>query len=116
MLKELLDEAQTRKYPETELFDALMLTSREDTYPLVVIEAAFAKVPSLVFGANGGIKEFVNGVGWVIDNMDSDLMADCILSLQKETLMMKGAMSYQKALNQHANSNLINQQIGIILQ
>ena len=101
-----------KRYSE---FDALLLTSREDTYPLVVLEAAFAKVPSLVFGSNGGISEFVKEVGWIIETMDVNLMADCIVGLTRPIIQEKGGMACQKVISQHANKSLINQQIEFLL-
>lgn len=79
--------------------DVLVLTSREDAYPLVCLEAASVGVPIVCFD-NGGMPEFVSGsvdqvadpraapptepgppCGHVVPYPDLDAMADRILDL-----------------------------------
>lgn len=48
-------------------FDLFFLTSIEDAYPLVVLEAAYMKVPAICFENSGGIVELLeNGAGYVL--------------------------------------------------
>ena len=65
-------------YSELDLF---ILTSREDPYPLVILEAANMDIPSLCFENAGGAPEFVkagNG-GKVIPYLDIEDAADQVI-------------------------------------
>jgi glycosyltransferase involved in cell wall biosynthesis len=93
-------------------FDGLMLTSREDPYPLVVLEAAFNNKPSLVFEWGGGISEFVADCGWVVQDVET--MANTILRLTKEELQNKGILARKKALDWHANKKRLSEQLNVL--
>jgi glycosyltransferase involved in cell wall biosynthesis len=58
--------------------DVLVLTSREDPYPLVMLEAADAGVPTICFDKAGGASEFVNGNGKIVNYLDLEQMASAI--------------------------------------
>jgi glycosyltransferase involved in cell wall biosynthesis len=61
-----------------------LLTSREDAYPLVVLEAALHGIPSICFKDSGGIPEFIgNDAGITVDYLDVQAFSDAILSLKK---------------------------------
>lgn len=66
--------------------DCFLLTSREDPFPLVMIEAAALGKPIVSFNS-GGVKEFVRpGMGAVIDSWNpSDLAAAMIGVMKGET-------------------------------
>jgi glycosyltransferase involved in cell wall biosynthesis len=58
------------------------LPSREDPFPLVVMEAALARVPTVCFDLAGGAKEFVeDDCGVVVPYLDVAAMAEGIVSL-----------------------------------
>jgi len=61
--------------------DVFLLTSREDPYPLVVLEAADASLPAICFERGGGMPEFVHrsSGGTCVPYLDTDAMADAIL-------------------------------------
>lgn len=62
--------------------DVFALTSREDPFPLVVMEAATAGVPTVCFDASGGAKEFVeDDCGFVVPYLDTAAMADRIVEI-----------------------------------
>ena len=63
-----------RYYSQADLF---FLTSREDPYPLVMLEAAFFKIPVLYFAQTGGAEEFFNFKPFEIP------YGDCLLSAFK---------------------------------
>lgn len=64
-----------------ELFDILLMTSRWDSFPLVVLENALAKTPSICFKNCGGAEEFIaNDCGVVVDYMDVQNMSDQVVS------------------------------------
>ncbi|MBN9380256.1 MAG: glycosyltransferase family 4 protein [Chitinophagaceae bacterium] len=99
-------------------FDLLALTSREDPYPLVMIEAAYAGVPTLCFDNTGGAAEFTaDECGWAIPGNSVEQFAATILSLCKHRteIAARGAKARKKALMKHAGETLILQQFtGII--
>jgi glycosyltransferase involved in cell wall biosynthesis len=65
-----------------DLFDAFVLTSREDPYPLVVLESASLGKPILCFDGAGGAPEFVeDDCGFVVPYLDIAAMADRIIDL-----------------------------------
>jgi glycosyltransferase involved in cell wall biosynthesis len=65
------EKGRDEYYDILNMADALLLTSREDPFPLVMTEAAFLGKPILGFNS-GGIKEFVNidSIGMVIENFN----------------------------------------------
>ena len=72
----LIEEKGNDYYDYLNLADGLILTSREDPFPLVMIEAAFLGKPIIGFNS-GGIKEFIveNKTGCIINNFDIDAFA-----------------------------------------
>jgi len=62
--------------------DVFVLTSREDPYPLVCLEAAALEKPIVCFAGAGGMPEFVEGdCGFVVPYLDILAMADRVVSL-----------------------------------
>ncbi|MCK1531865.1 glycosyltransferase family 4 protein [Bradyrhizobium sp. 182] len=62
--------------------DMFILTSREDPFPLVVMEAAQQEKPILCFANAGGAPEFVEAdAGFVIPGFDVDGMVDKVIEL-----------------------------------
>lgn len=99
-------------------FDLFVLTSREDPYPLVVIEAAFNFLPSVVFSENGGIGEFVKeDAGWQIKNNSIDLMGQKIIELSqnKAEVLKIGDTAYKRALNWHFDENSTMENFNLLL-
>ena len=65
--------------------DAFALTSREDPFPLVCLEAASMAAPILCFDKSGGSKEFVEtDAGGVLPYLNIKAMGDKIIELIKE--------------------------------
>jgi len=63
-------------------FDVLALTSREDSYPLVMLECAALGIPTVCFADGGGAPEFVaDGGGVVVPAGDLDAFAAAITRL-----------------------------------
>jgi glycosyltransferase involved in cell wall biosynthesis len=59
------------------LFDAFLLTSREDPFPLVCLEAAALGAPTVCFAGAGGMPEFVeDDAGYVVPYLDIEAAAD----------------------------------------
>jgi glycosyltransferase involved in cell wall biosynthesis len=64
------------------LFDVFLLTSREDPFPLVCLEAAALHVPIICFEHAGGMPEFVEAdAGFVVPYLDIAAAGDRVLSL-----------------------------------
>jgi glycosyltransferase involved in cell wall biosynthesis len=66
-------------------FDVHVVLSREDPYPVVMLEAAAFGRPTVCFANSGGAPEFVaRGAGRVVGYLDLPAMANAILSLLLE--------------------------------
>jgi glycosyltransferase involved in cell wall biosynthesis len=66
--------------------DAFVLTSREDPFPTVVLEAMSVGVPVIAFDETGGIPEFLieNGSGHVVPYCDVPAMTDKLNKLFRD--------------------------------
>jgi len=106
-------------YYNPAVFDLLFLSSREDPYPLVVLEAGFMEVPAICFKEAGGIPEFVGeDAGWTIPDFNEDKAAETILSLydQRQLIKEKGAHACNKSMNWHADGTAIMHQLSEIIR
>jgi glycosyltransferase involved in cell wall biosynthesis len=73
--------------------DVFLLTSREDPFPLVVLEAAQAGVPCICFDGAGGAQDFVRSdAGVVIPYLDVEAATHAIIQLQADpsTRLLQG--------------------------
>lgn len=62
--------------------DAFLLLSREDSFPLVMIEAAYLGKPIASFNS-GGVSEFVNNnIGIVVEDWNIDHLADVMYNME----------------------------------
>jgi glycosyltransferase involved in cell wall biosynthesis len=85
-------------------FDVLTLVSREDPFPLVIMEAATAGVPTICFENAGGGREFVEeDAGCVVPYLDIGAMADCVLKLLEtdDLLVRLGQRAQEKVRERH---------------
>ena len=66
--------------------NAILLTSRWEGLPTVLVEAAFLKTPIIAFDCNYGPRELTNNGenGHLIDFMDIGNFANAILELNKQ--------------------------------
>lgn len=81
-------------------YDIFTLTSREDPYPLVILEAGLNNVPVLCFADSGGSPDFVGmDTGCVINYLDFVQMADviCQLADDKERRRQLGGVFQTRA-------------------
>jgi hypothetical protein len=46
-----------------------------------------------------------------LSQFSKDKMADCILSLTKDNLCERGLMAYEKAIEMHSSTNLLEEQL-----
>ncbi|CDH43067.1 glycosyltransferase family 4 protein [Candidatus Contendibacter odensensis] len=85
-------------------FDVFALTSREDPFPLVMMEAASLEVPIVCFDRSGGGREFVQeDAGFVVPYLNILAMADRIMNLLHDEQKRKklGAQAKEKVRKQH---------------
>lgn len=100
--------------------DLFLLTSREDPYPLVVLEAAAASVPAICFIESGGAIEFIessNG-GSGVPYLNIEAMADEIIYYFKNSQQVneKGNNAKLQLEQTHQNKNFIIGQFENILK
>jgi glycosyltransferase involved in cell wall biosynthesis len=91
-----------------ESLDIFFLSSREDPYPLVVLDAANYNLPTICFNDAGGIPEFVekSGGGISVDYMDIGKAADAILNYYKNVAAKEhdGNLAKEYLFKTHQNS------------
>jgi glycosyltransferase involved in cell wall biosynthesis len=100
-------------------FDLFILSSREDPYPLVVLEAALVKLPSVCFANTGGAQEFIgDDCGWIVDEISSKKLSEKIIEIknQKEEIRIRGQHAFEKCLKSHTDKELIINQFNDILE
>jgi len=93
-----------KPYDYFNICDIFVLTSREDSFPLVCLEAAALGKPVLCFEGAGGMPEFVEkDAGYIIPYLDIHVMADKLIGLlqkpDKKTEM--GLRAAQKVRERH---------------
>lgn len=91
-------------------FDLYLLPSREDAFPLVVLEAASLGIPSVCFEHSGGITEFVEkDAGIAVEYMDVEAMAEAIIRLKENPELRRsmGETARGKAASMN-NSNIVS--------
>lgn len=87
-----------------ELFDLFLLTSREDPFPLVCLEAALQGSPTICFAQAGGMPEFVrDDAGFVVPYADTQTMGEqaAYLLNHEETRQQMGATAQARVENNH---------------
>ena len=80
--------------------DLFLLTSREEPFGRVMLEAAFAELPVICFAGSGGAPEFVEeDAGIIVEWADPIAMADATLRLirDKSLRMQLGRQASAKA-------------------
>ncbi len=85
-------------------FDVFFVASREDPYPLVVLEAAMLSKPIICFDKAGGAKDFVeDNCGFIVDYLNFDKVVDKIKELKANSILRKefGDYARKKALERH---------------
>jgi glycosyltransferase involved in cell wall biosynthesis len=103
--------------------DVFFLSSREDPFPIVMLEAALHGKPIVCFGDSGGAPEFVEGdAGFVVPGFNTELAAQKLADLLSSS-ELRGRMGWagrQKVLARHSlESNapkiaaIIEQQLAI---
>jgi len=84
--------------------DIYLLTSREDSFPLVMLEAAWRGKPIICFANSGGAPEFVqHDAGVIVPSFDADQMSKSVVDLvtSDERRIQMGATAKQRVLDHH---------------
>jgi glycosyltransferase involved in cell wall biosynthesis len=84
--------------------DVFVLTSREDPYPLVCLEAAAVAKPIVCFADAGGMSEFVEeDCGFVVPYLDLMAMTNRVVYLldSLECRITMGAAARRKVMQRH---------------
>lgn len=98
-------------------FDVLLLTSREDPYPLVVLEAALNETPIVCFEKAGGAPELVeHNAGFVVPYMDISAASEAVIQLiidpaQRQAM---GRKAREKVLMRHDTRTSVNKVLSIL--
>ncbi len=67
------------------LFDIFFLASREDPFPLVMLESSWYGKPVMAFRNSGGVSEFIDeNSGFLLDDYDPRKAADLIIRLMDQ--------------------------------
>lgn len=89
-----------------ELINAMnlfLLCSREDPFPLVMLEAALCRKPILSFKNTGGGDEFIEqDAGWQAGYLDVQEMAALIRSVNASEIAARGEAARQKVLERYS--------------
>lgn len=98
-------------------FDIFALTSREDPYPLVVLESALAAKPIVCFDQAGGTPELVEAdAGFVVDYLDEVQMSHKIIELieNPELRLQLGTTAKRKVLERHPTIESVDSVMKIV--
>ena len=99
--------------------DVLVLLSKEDPYPLVVLEAACNNKPTICFDGAGGAPEFVqDDAGTVVPFLGIELMADTLFAYcsNHQQCIQKGIAANSRYHALHNNKQLIFNQFNSALK
>jgi glycosyltransferase involved in cell wall biosynthesis len=96
-------EQQNKPQNYFQVFDVFALTSREDPFPLVCLEAASLGKPILCFEGAGGMPEFVDkGGGFKVPYHNLDEMANKILELyNNRNLVFESGQNAKQLVNEY---------------
>lgn len=89
-------------------FDIMLLTSREDPFPLACIEAGMLGIPIICFDKGNGICEVVkNGGGTITPYLNVERMADVVLNYYHDrVLLTKQSREVKQIFSQFTADNI----------
>lgn len=92
-------------YPDLARFDLFTLTSRDDPYPLVVIEAMLLGTPVVAFDV-GGVREQIGDTGVIIPPGDLVGFAEAIVGLLKDSARRRelGQAARRRAMDEFSSA------------
>jgi glycosyltransferase involved in cell wall biosynthesis len=111
--------AQTNPLEYMSSFDVFALPSREEPYPLVVLEAALMQKPIVCFDQSGGARELVEtDAGYVCEYLNANQMASRIAALLSDGTLRRqmGAVGRQKVLERHGEEHAMRVFVDLLEQ
>jgi glycosyltransferase involved in cell wall biosynthesis len=99
------------------IFDVFALTSREDPFPLVKLEAAACGAPIVCFARAGGASEFVeDDCGFVVPYLDVDRFAQRVLMLASDDTLRRqlGEQAAAKVRQHHHIDAIAPRLLGVM--
>jgi glycosyltransferase involved in cell wall biosynthesis len=93
--------------------NVLLLPSREDPYPVVVLEAAAHKIPTVCFRNAGGASEFIiDDAGITVSYLDIEAMTEALVNYYHERSLLQkhGEFAFQRVKKIHGNPELVIEQ------
>ena len=99
--------------------DIFFLSSREDSYPLVVLEAASFGKPIICFENAGGAPEFIqDDAGSIVPYLDIISLLNVLLEYQQnpKLVFQKGSIAKNRMILLHQNKSLILEQFKQLLK
>ncbi|PQV63694.1 Glycosyltransferase involved in cell wall bisynthesis [Abditibacterium utsteinense] len=98
--------------------DVFVLTSREDPYPLVVLESANLSVPAVCFHGSGGSPEFIEGNGKVVKYLNLTEMAAAIAYYyhHPEVRLEDGKKAHAKLKHLHQDRKFIARKLSELIE
>lgn len=91
-------------------FDLFFLTSIEDAYPLVVLEAAYMKVPAICFENSGGIVELLDDeAGYICTYSEPNTLCNEVIRIveNQEDREYRSEICFKKVNLRHSNKMII---------
>jgi len=89
-------------------FDIFSVVSREDPFPLVMLEAALSQRTIFGFERTGGCSEFIeHDAGKLLPYFDIHAMAQAIIKFKKDPTTQWGERAKEKVLTQYSFENSI---------
>lgn len=83
--------------PYFKQMDVFILSSREDPFPLAMLEAGFFEVPILGFKKSGGIEELINPE-YLVEYADTHALADKVIELFNDPEKRRKIGRYNKSI------------------
>jgi glycosyltransferase involved in cell wall biosynthesis len=98
-------------------FDAFLLTSREDPFPLVCLESARLSVPTVCFAGAGGMPEFVeDDAGCVVPYLDLQAAAGALFALSGSEGLRAGlGRRAAQKVDERCDLEVVGSRIGSLL-
>ena len=105
-------------YPYYDSMDLFMLTSREEPFGAVCLEAGALEIPSISYRGCAGAESFLSrGCGVVVDRSDTKAMAETVKSLLADDDKRKalGRRAHQECVNRYSLEALLPELLQTIL-
>jgi glycosyltransferase involved in cell wall biosynthesis len=100
---------KTNPYPYMKMFDLVLMTSRDDPFPRVNIEAGAFGKPVIAFTESGGSKEYIQGgCGILVDDFNVQQMADRVIELmENEKLRINMGQNAKEKVLSHYDVSIV---------